>query len=554
MNLHLLESNLDHQGNRKVMKISLLRIYLPLWLIAAVIVMALVNISAPIIYPYTSDGLGYIEAAQNLLAGNGLLVTPFDPEPYDIDLEPLRLFPPGYPVLIAGASLLGFDVAKAALGISIFAWIALLPAIVFCLRPLIGVIPASICGLLTILSAPAFTTGPMAFADIPFLLVTCLCFGILFRSVDENPSREGILLAGLLAGVAYSLRNAGISILLSVSAAFVLAAMARMLRLRPAMTMLGLWWAGVLPVLVLLWVRNIVVFGKMQPYSHPPAPAETGLLHIMRQYSESVLFVLTGSHKIAMLAWDYKILAVIVLPVTAATAWGIMSRWSRMSLQARFAVIAICFYVVIGSAMVLLAHYLMGAHDYGTGRYAVQYTWLILALVAIAWSTIKWQRQIIGTLAGVAVIFALISSQGYFIFEFSQKKPFSRKLLLSDEELFSTVRAIPDNALIVTNLVGYLKLETGKHVRNLEISGMPDAGAYMKNLSITLEDIAKNTNRPVYGVILPIDAFLKPEHDGRWQDIFLGTLPNDFTLLRRTKHMLLIQYMSHSSHIPLHTP
>jgi hypothetical protein len=520
---------------------SLLRIYIPLWFIAAATVVALVSISTPIIYPYTTDGLIYIEAAQNLLAGNGLLITPFDPAPYDVDLVPLRSFPPGYSVLIASISFLGFDVAKTALGISIFSWIALLPAIVFCLRPIIGLFLASICGLLTILSAPAFLTGPMAFSDMPFLLTACLCFAILFRSVAEKQHWKGILLAGLLAGAAYSLRNAGIAILLSVSAALVFAFMVGIMRLRPAMTILGLWWAGALPMLVLLWVRNITVFGKIQPYSYPPAPAEAGLLHIIRIYGETALFALTGSHKIAMLAWDYKLLAVTALPVATATAWGIMTHWPRMSLQVRFAIIAICFYVSIGSAMVVLAHYLMGAHDYGTGRYALQYMWLVLALVVIGWSSIKWKRQNIAVLAGVAVIFALLTSQGNFIYSFSQKNPFSRKLLRDDKEMLGTVHAIPDNALIVTNLVGFLKLETGKHVRNLEISGMPDVRAYMRNLNIALDDVAQKTKRPVYGVILPIDAFLNPQYNERWQGMYLSALPEGFILLQRTKNMLLVQ-------------
>lgn len=530
------------------MKIFDLRIYILLWLIGTIVVMALVSISASIIYPYTSDGLIYIEAAQNLLAGNGLLVTPFGPAPYDVDVEPLRLYPPGYPVLIAGVSLLGFDAVKAALGISIFAWIALLPAIVFCLRPLIGIIPASICGLLTILSAPVFLTGPMVFSDIPFFLATCLCFGVLFRSVDKNPRWKGILLAGLLAGVAYSLRNVGLAILLSASAAFVLAALLHILKLRPAMAMLGLWWAGALPVLVLLWARNIVVFGKIQPYTNPAEA--TGLLNIIRQYCDMVLFALTGSHTIGMLAWDFKLFAVTVLPVAGVTAWGVTTRWPHMSLQARFATIAICFYVAIGSTMVVLAHYIMGAHDYGIGRYAVQYTWLILALIAIAVGAIKWKRHTIGAFAVAVILFSLLASQSYFIYDFSQRKPNGRKLLLADEELLGTVRAIPDNALIVTNLVGFLKLETGKHVRNLEISGMPDIRTYAENLSNALEDVAQKTNRPVYGVMLPLDRFMTPALADIWQDVVLGTLPNNFILLRRTKHMLLVRYRSNESHSP----
>jgi hypothetical protein len=65
---------------------------------------------APLIYPFiTGDSAQYLETARHFRAGEGLMVTPWLQQ-YDADLVPLRIFPPGYPLLIAIVSYLGLPV------------------------------------------------------------------------------------------------------------------------------------------------------------------------------------------------------------------------------------------------------------------------------------------------------------------------------------------------------------------------------------------------------------------------------------------------------------
>lgn len=521
-----------------------IKIYALLFVLAAAIVLPMTKLSSSLVYPYTSDGITYVEAAQNLLAGNGLLVTPFGSEPYAVDLEPLKVFQPGYPVLIAGATMLGLGAADAALWISIFCWAALLPAIFFCLRPLIGFLPASICGLVTVFSAPALFTGPNAFSDMPCLLATCLSLGVLFRSIGDKPWWAGVLFSGLLAGLAYSLRNSAMALLISICVMFFLAAATRLISVRRASTFFVLWCLGVFPILALLWGRNFALFGSIQPYSHPPAGLD--LLTVVRQYFGSLLFALSGSRKVAMLAWDSKAFVAITLPAGVAIAFGAWRRWPGMPLQTRLAVFTIGLYVATGSVMLVSAHYLVGAHDYGTGRYAMQYSWLILAAIAIAAGAVEGRRlQRALVVGGLLATLGLVASHGTFIYEFSQKPPSVRKMLLNDEQLLSKVKTIPGDGLIMTNLVGFLSLETNRHVRNLETSGMPDINKYMNNLANTLGRAARSTTRPVYGVILPLENFLQPTYATRWQQVFLDALPKEFVVLDRTQNMILIRTKEH---------
>ena len=50
--------------------------------------------------PITSDTPGYIEPARNLNEGKGLLKFSYHTDPVDEDAEPLKLWPPGFPLLI----------------------------------------------------------------------------------------------------------------------------------------------------------------------------------------------------------------------------------------------------------------------------------------------------------------------------------------------------------------------------------------------------------------------------------------------------------------------
>src|SRR4051812_42924799 len=63
--------------------------------------------------PYTPDSANYIEQARSLLAGNGFESRPYWIDDIDVSQRPDKLFPPGYPLVIAVGSVLSGAPAEA---------------------------------------------------------------------------------------------------------------------------------------------------------------------------------------------------------------------------------------------------------------------------------------------------------------------------------------------------------------------------------------------------------------------------------------------------------
>ena len=60
--------------------------------------------------PYTPDSASYIEQARYLRQGKGLVNSPFETVvSVENDLEPAKLFPPGYPIMAYSLELFGID-------------------------------------------------------------------------------------------------------------------------------------------------------------------------------------------------------------------------------------------------------------------------------------------------------------------------------------------------------------------------------------------------------------------------------------------------------------
>ncbi len=169
--------NPQDDGTKKIsMRLSLILLG-----IGAAIVIGYSLLFGTLIYPFSPDSSAYIEAARNLLAGHGLVLTPKAIQ-YDLEYEPLQLFPPGYPLLIALIAALGLPPADVALWLARISW-ALLPLVaVFCLRPVMATKGAVVVAIMVMLSPGLMGNGYKALSDAPFLLLTMVSFGLLLRS------------------------------------------------------------------------------------------------------------------------------------------------------------------------------------------------------------------------------------------------------------------------------------------------------------------------------------------------------------------------------------
>ena len=151
--------------------------------------------------PWMGDAAKYVQATRSLLHGHPLLLHTYEGS------APIRLWPPGYPVLAALAAQSGIDAARAALLVTQVA-LALIPISCFwALTPAYGLTTA-LCTSVICLTAPGLLPeSNIAMSDSVFLLLAILTLGCVIRG--------RFLLAGLLAGAALCVHNSAIALILA---------------------------------------------------------------------------------------------------------------------------------------------------------------------------------------------------------------------------------------------------------------------------------------------------------------------------------------------------
>ena len=517
---------------------------------------------APPIYPFvTGDSAQYLEAARHFRAGEGLVVTP-RLQHYDADLVPLRLFPPGYPILIAVVSYLGLPVVSAALWVSRLSWLVVPAATVFCLRRFLGAPVAIVCGLLVVASSGIVGVGPRVMSDATFLMTTLFAFGLLVRSVESRAPQRLILISGLLAGVAYAFRNAGTAVVMACLATLVTAAMTGVLTPRQAFRRGLTWSGGALLGIGPLWIWNISVFGRSQPYTLPPS--ELGLLVNARGFLANLLMDVTSARFVAAVAWDYRLLLVLVAAVLLGFAVGWRYRWHAWGPEARFTAVLLVLYLAIGSCMVVAAGTIYKwASDPSPPRFAIQYSWTVLALVFALIGAGELRRRSTAWWTTVVLSAALLVSRGTYLVDLVQRERAIRAALATpddlsvrlerlperridilqgvfarDEEVLELVRRLPADAFIASNFSDVFRIETERRVRPLPLL----TKAQWASARALLEDVAVQVpaSRPVFIVILPSYDLLARSAGMGWQDVVTSALPSRFAVARRTRTMLLL--------------
>jgi hypothetical protein len=532
-----------------------LLLYGVLFVIGLATVSGFIEIAAPTHYLYTSDGITYAEVARNILAGKGISATPFAPEPYGVDLEPLRIFQPGYPILIAAFAALGIQPENLVVWLSVGAWVLLFPAFAFALRPLLPPLWTAVFSYIAATSSGMFAYGFAAFTDAPSLLLIVISFGLLLRGLRSD-NMPILLASGFFAASAYAMRNTGAAFLISVGAVLVGYILIEPTKWKKQTYLTMIWVLGTLPIIALLWGRNFVLFGGIQTYSHPPA--DTPPVLAIRDYLWHLIFEVAPNKTIAQLAWDIKLLLAIGLPALVFMFINLRKQWPHLQSAGRTAVLVLSLYLLVGSAMVIYAHIKWDAE--GFDRYVLQYGWLFLALLFIAFNfnpseKISLLKYI---LAGVAVSALLIARWDYAV-EYAHQPPNVREVLAKDRHLIQAVKNLPANALIATNLIGFLPLETGRPIRNIEFKSSKGIDSYISNLNQRLNQIADGVGqRPFYAAILPTKDIVEAEYgkkwyltltrlintpgkiDPAWQTLFLEGLSGKFYVVDKTPTMLLI--------------
>jgi 4-amino-4-deoxy-L-arabinose transferase-like glycosyltransferase len=192
-----------------------------------------------------SDSAQYISTAKSVLAGHGPATSiVWTAEHHMIGGVPVAQtnFPPGYPMLIALVALPGLDAARAALGVSVFAFCAVPLLVYWLLRAEGRAIRPALALAAAWFAIPLVWFNVLAcLSEVTYTLLTLLALACL-RQSERHPAlaKAWLLLAGAVAGLAFTVRYAALAFIMTLAAVL----LARAARRRDARSLAALALVG----------------------------------------------------------------------------------------------------------------------------------------------------------------------------------------------------------------------------------------------------------------------------------------------------------------------
>ena len=399
-----------------------------------------------VFYPFNPDSASYIEAARSLLAGNGLLMAV--PYGWAAEMQVLRLWPPGYPLLIAFGSLLGLEPAEAALWLTRGA-LALLPAAIFwAVRPATGTVAALAAAALSSTSLGLVANAHIASTDAILALLAALSFGALLRGLTGRP--RYLALAGFAAGLAVTMRNAALALVLAEGATLLVMAGAR--GWRSLLRQGALVAAGAAPAVLPLLLWNWLAFGTLTAYAMPPSTRPW--LDNLHDAIFALAYGFLPMFRIADLAATHAMLTASGLVIALALlVW--MTR--RAAPEHRILMLFAACYVLLGTAMLVVAR---SRYEWGeliSYRHLSQHdVWLAIAIMAGVMAWHPRRGVLIGLVASAAIVLGLRVvhlAQDYRQLAATQGSTRNARLAMStNAQIDRFIAGIPADCAIVSNL------------------------------------------------------------------------------------------------------
>jgi hypothetical protein len=434
-------------------------------LLGIVLVLARSTALAPYSYPYFGDSASYIEMAESLRATGKPRVAPWDLIHPETDAIPQPLFPPGIAVLIAALTPLAGDAPTAATWPNRIA-AALLPFLIVVLFRGQAPDPA----LLVLGIAVLFSRGVMDWHYVAYTDVVCLAFAVVSLGAfvrAEGQSRAWLAAAGLAAGIAYTVRNAALAVLLA--SAFTLGWELLRSRFRSWRNLLA-WGAGAAVPLGALAAYNIGTFGKLQPYEMPPSS---------RPWTRNLIdWVSMQLHDLYV---PYSLVKPMTLPVAGAVlalALGLGMRWwwrTRADGRRHRLITLLGAYVAAGGAILVASRSRYEWADTIQVRHTLQYTWAIGVLLVVAAGALSLRMQrVLAGIVGIAVAFSAADAVAY-VRKVRAGGEEAWMTVASDDRVVDALRAIPAGTFVTSNASVLFRIAAARPVRLVEFGGGDDA-------------------------------------------------------------------------------
>ncbi len=256
------------------------------------------------------------------------------------------------------------------------AWISavLFPVLLFIsFRKLIGSTNAVILVGLSAFSPGMLLQAPIGAPDVFSLILAVSAIGLVLNS----RSTTWFLASGAIAAFAYAVRNVHIALLASIAIFFIYSWVGNFSKRGETSKRTLAFVAGASIILLPLLLRNLLLFGALNPYAMEPSTL--GVVQNVRTYMQELMYDVSALRDIGILgAWSISGLAIVAVTMLFGSGILILS-WGQLA-ESRKQTIFLCItYSIIGALVVITAR---SRYEWGEPiniRHTLQYTPFILA-------------------------------------------------------------------------------------------------------------------------------------------------------------------------------
>ena len=351
---------------------------LPIFAVATISILMVAHLflRAPI-FPFSPDSANYVEQARNLIQ-EGLTFS-ISSDSNGMDKTSSSLFPIGFPIILAFLSIFGFDAQEASITVG---WLSaiLFPALLYiCFKKQIGSSYAAILAGLSALSPGVLTYAPMGLTDIFSLILAVGVIGLVLNS----RSTTFFFVGGVVAGLAYAVRNAHIALLTALAVYFLYLWVSNPAQRNTTIRQAIAFVVGASTIILPLLLRNLVIFGALNPYEMEPSTVS--VVHNVRVYIQEFIYDVSALRNLGLfVGWSIQGL-ILLLALVMGGSWMLMVVWKGQLAEKKKKTIFLCItYSTMGACVVIAAR---SRYEWGEMiniRHTLQYTPFFLAALLAA--------------------------------------------------------------------------------------------------------------------------------------------------------------------------
>ncbi|WP_239187350.1 ArnT family glycosyltransferase [Candidatus Nitrotoga sp. HW29] len=342
----------------------------------SILMVAHLFLRAPI-FPFSPDSANYIEQARSLIQSGLTFSAPSGSN--GIDKTSGSLFPIGFPIILAFFSIFGVDAQEASIAVG---WLSaiLLPVLLYiCFKKQIGSSYAAILAGLSVFSPGVLTYAPMGLTDIFSLVLAVGAIGLVLNS----RSTTFFFVGGVVAGLAYAVRNAHIALLVALAVYFVYLWVSNPEQRNTTIKQAIAFAIGASVIILPLLLRNLAIFGALNPYEMEPSTVSVA--HNVRIYIQEFIYDLSALRNLGLfVGWSIQGL-MLLLALVIGGSWMLMVVWKGQLAEEKKRTIFLCItYSIMGAGVVIAAR---SRYEWGEMiniRHTLQYTpFCLAALLAV---------------------------------------------------------------------------------------------------------------------------------------------------------------------------